>query len=106
MDEQPFIEGHRGGAAAWVDMVFVPDGRRGRGEGRRLYEEWEAGLPGDVEMVLVFAADTEGEGNSDGFWEALGFSYRFEGDEDDLSYDAAHTMVKGVNGHPTPAPAG
>jgi len=60
-------------------------------------------LPRDITMVRVFAADSEGKGNSDGFWLALGFSYRYDGDEDDLSYETAHTLVKGVNGHRTPA---
>ena len=54
--------------------------------------------------MRVFAADTDGSGNSDGFWLALGFAYRYAGEPGDLSYEAAHTLVKGVNGHPTPAP--
>ena len=104
MGRQSLIEGHRGARTAWVDMIFVPQGRRGRGEGRRLYVDWEAALPADVEMVLAFAADTEGDGNSDAFWEAMGFSYRYDGDEDGMPYETAHAMVKGVNGHPNPPP--
>ena len=50
------------------------------------------------------AADT-GDGQSEGFWDALGFDWRYPSDsESDLGYEARYTMVKGVNGHPTPMP--
>lgn len=85
-------------------MIWVPPALRGAGAGRRLYEQFERDLPADVTAVVVFAADTDGSGNSDGFWEALGFSYRYTApDAEDLSYGARHTLIKGVNGHATPA---
>ena len=98
------VAAHRSGSLIWIDMLYVDPAHRGRGAGRRLYETFEAALPADIELVQVFAADTEGEGNSDGFWQALGFVYRWDGEEDELSYEATHTLRKGVNGHPTPAP--
>lgn len=98
------LEGHRSGDSVWIDMIYVTPGERGKGEGRRLYKDFEAALPPDITLVRVFAADTEGEGNSDDFWLALGFAYRYEAEvTSDLSYEAAHTLIKGVNGHPTPA---
>lgn len=99
------LESHHAGSIVWIDMLYVAPDDRGRGEGRRMYERFEASLPSDITLVRVFAADTEGTGNSDEFWRALGFEYRYDGDEDALSYEGAHTLVKGVNGHPTPAPS-
>lgn len=96
-----------------IDMIFVPQEQRRQGEGTRLYEEWEAELPKSVHAVHLFAANTEGEGfgddeNSDDFWSAQGFDYRFRArrssDSHRLPYEERHTMVKGVNGHPTPKP--
>ena len=104
MSDGAFIKAHKSGTSVWIDMIYVPKKQRGRGEGRKLYERWEVRLPKDIELVRVFASDTECDGNSDGFWEAVGFSYRYEGDEDSLSYEAAHTLVRGVNGHLTPPP--
>jgi hypothetical protein len=98
------LEFHRSGSTMWLDMLEIEVARRGRGLGRARYQRFEAGLPADITTVRVFAADTEGSGNSDGFWLSLGFAYRFEGRPDQMSYEAAHTLVKGVNGHPNPAP--
>jgi predicted GNAT superfamily acetyltransferase len=96
------IDASRHGATVEIEMFEVDEAKRGHGQGRRLYEQWEAALPIDITLVKIFAADTDGSGNSDGFWVALGFAYRYDGD--DLTYEAAHTMVKGVNGHRTPSP--
>ena len=104
MATRPYLDAHRAGVSMWIDMLHVPASQRGMGTGRKLYANWEAHLPKDIELVRVFAADTEGFGNSDGFWQSLGFSYRYAGGLDELSYEAAHTLVKGVNGHPTPKP--
>lgn len=42
---------------------------------------------------------------SNGFWEALGFEYRWISDDpEDLSYETRNEMVKGVNGTPILAP--
>ncbi len=100
------LEAHRAGSTDfWIDWFSVAPDRRGQGEGRRMYERFEAELPDDVTMVRVFAADTDGEGNSDAFWLALGFTYRYDAeDAGDLSYEQAHMLVKGVNGHAAPAP--
>lgn len=89
----------------WVDMLFVPPTERRRGKGRALYEQWEKDLPPDVEVVFLFAADTDGSGNSDEFWDRLGFDYRYTSDDPEhLTYEEQHWMVKGVNGHRTPEP--
>lgn len=45
------------------------------------------------------AADT-GSGLSNGFWEAMGFNYQYDGES--LDYETSQYMWKGVNGHPTP----
>ena len=99
-----YLDAHRTGSSIWIDMLYVAPAHRGKGEGRRLCTEFEASLPKDIRLILVFAADTEGGGNSDGFWQALGFGYRYTGDESELDYETAHTLVKGVNGHATPEP--
>ena len=97
------VVAHRsGGGVVWIDWLAIPADKRGQGLGRALYERFEASLPADIEMIMIFAADTDGSGNSDGFWSAMGFEYRYDGE--DLPYEAEHTMVKGVNGNPTPAP--
>jgi predicted GNAT superfamily acetyltransferase len=96
---RPFIDAHRSGNAVWIDMMLVPKKQRGRGVGRAYYEQWEAALPKDVELVRLMAADT-GEGASNGFWEAMGFDFQYDGE--DLDYEMTHYMWKGVNGYPTP----
>lgn len=97
------VVAHRSGPdAIWIDWFAIPRERRGRGDGRRLYEAFEASLPDEIKLIFAFAADTDGSGNSDGFWTAMGFEYRYDGE--DLAYEAAHTMIKGINGAPTPDP--
>jgi len=95
------VGAHRSGNVLWIDWFCVPDGERGKGTGRRLWEAFEARIPDDVEVVRLMASDA-GDGKSDGFWEAMGFSWAYEGE--DLDYETAQEMVKGVNGHPTPLP--
>ena len=99
---EPRIVADIGKEVALIHDFYIPQHMRGKGMGRRYYEEWEASLPETVELVKLFAADYDGSGNSDGFWDALGFSYAYTGDT--MSYEAEHTMWKGVNGHPTPPP--
>lgn len=98
------IHWHQSGPAIWIDWISVPAELHGQGLGRRAYEAWEAELPADIERVHIFAADSDGSGNSDGFWLALGFKYRYEPSEGELSYEATHTLVLGIRDHPTPAP--
>jgi hypothetical protein len=102
MTTKSYIDGHISGDIAWVDMIFVSreDGRLA-GKGRKLYREWEANLPENIEMVIIMASDT-GSGPSDDFWDKMGFCFQYQGSE--LSYEAEHAMRKGVNGHPTPRP--
>lgn len=95
--DEPYINAHRSGDIIWIDMMGVPD--RGKGIGRRYYEQWEANLPPDIKLIRLMAADA-GHGPSNGFWEAMGFDYQYAGD--DLDYETSHYMWKGVNGHPTP----
>lgn len=93
------IDSHVSGDVVWLDMIRVQPDRRGLGIGQATYRAWEASLPLNVTLVLLVAADT-GSGSSAGFWEAMGFDYRYDGP--DLSYEAEITMWKGVNGHTTP----
>jgi hypothetical protein len=103
--DEPYIDAHRSGDIVWIDMMEVPTEQRGQGVGRRVYEEWEASLPEDVKYIMVYAADTEGRGHSDMFWEALGFEWRWYSEfPEDLGDEGQHTMIKGVNGNPTPEP--
>lgn len=86
-----------------INWIHVPPGQRGQGVGRRTYEEWEKALPPTVELVTLFAADSDGSGNSDPFWERLGFGWQFNAnDASDIPYESLHRMHKGVNGYPTP----
>jgi Acetyltransferase (GNAT) family len=101
-EHKPYIHAHlKNLDAAEIEMFFVPRSRRKKGVGTALYLDWEKTLPKTVKRVELFAADTS-EGRSDGFWESLGFIYKFAGDEDELGYELAHWMWKGVNGHTTP----
>lgn len=93
------ISSHIAGTTAVIDMIEVPAHELRKGRGRAAYEAWERALPPQITHVEVFAADT-GSGPSDGFWDALGFSYHFEGP--DLTYEEQKIMCRGVNGHPTP----
>jgi hypothetical protein len=62
-----------------------------KGNGRRAYEKWERELPKTVRVVGLQATAT-----SYGFWVKMGFSFMYE------PRDNLFTMVKGVNGYPTP----
>lgn len=97
-----YINDHRSGDGIWIDMIFIQEGHRGKGHGTQLYKNWEKDLPKDIKYVIVFAADT-GSGNSDKFWQSLGFQYKYDAENSDvLDYQSQHTLVKGVNGFPTP----
>lgn len=96
---EPYIHAHRSGDTIWIDMMEVPEGQRRKGVGANVYQQWEASLPPDIKLVRLMAADT-GSGKSNGFWEAMGFDYQYDGD--DLDYETSQYMWKGVNGHPTP----
>lgn len=97
------INGHVSGDVALLHWLRVPEPQRRRGLGSAAFLAWEASLPGRVRLIRLFAADTDGEGNSDAFWESLGFGYVYQGGED-LDYESAHAMHKGVRGRRTPAP--
>lgn len=101
-NEQPRIvaQVHVQQGVAIIHDFFIPKELRGTGIGRKTYEEWEAALPPSIKLVRLFSADYEGTGNADEFWDAMGFSYAYEGDN--LDYESQHAMWKGVNGHPTP----
>lgn len=108
MSDEPYIEAHfvdQEQTTIEITMFYVPRGMRRQGVGTRLYNEWERALPATVQKVRLFAADTDGAGNSDAFWESLGFEWKFSSeDPSDLDDIMCHTMHKGVNGHPTPTP--
>ena len=96
------IDAHLSGNIVWLDMFVVPMQQRKRGVGRAAYMEWEKSLSSLVTCVKLLASDT-GNGLSDGFWEAMGYSFQYESDEFGvLSYEDMQSMWKGLNGHPTP----
>lgn len=98
-----YISAHLSGDIMWLDMMRVTPEKRGSGIGRKYYRQWELQLPKNVELVRLMAADT-GSGLSNGFWEAMGYEYVYDGDPDVIGYEASQHMWKGVNGHPTPEP--
>ncbi len=88
-----------------LTMFSIPKEERRRGVGRSTYESWEASLPLSVKVIRLFAADTDGNGNSDCFWERMGFDWRYTADDiSDMDYTTQHSMHKGIHGHPTPEP--
>jgi hypothetical protein len=48
----------------------IPEKDRRRGEGTRLYNEWEAALPETVEIVELWTPDYEGLA----FWKSVGYT--------------------------------
>lgn len=98
-DPTRFISAHVSGDLMWIDMMSVPKSERGKGAGKVDYLAWEKNLPENVKLVKIFASDT-GDGHSAVFWEKMGFEYQYEGEN--LDYETANCMWKGVNGHATP----
>lgn len=76
-----------------LELVYfcVPLERRGSGYGSKAYSVFEKSLPRQIKNIELFAADT-GRGNTDRFWAAQGYEYKFDGEE--LSYEEAHMMIK------------
>lgn len=106
-EDRPFIDAHRTGNTIEIEMMHVPRHMRRKGEGSRFYQEWESKLPKDITLVRLWAADTDGNGKSVGFWESLGFDFCYtaaDADDYDPSQDIWWWMHKGVNGHETPKP--
>lgn len=96
------VQARRKGAAAEIDYLWIPPGKRGAGAGRDLYQRWERSLPRDIRRVELTPVDY-GFGPSDAFWQKMGFSYMYLPAEDP-DEEIPRTMVKGVNGNPTPQP--
>jgi predicted GNAT superfamily acetyltransferase len=93
------INAHRSGNMIWIDMMHVPTNKRGTGQDRLYYEQWEDALPADIVYIRLIPVDA-GNGKADGFWEAMGFDYMYH---DDVDEDIPPDMVKGINGNATPA---
>lgn len=92
-----------GDAKSTVEIEWMKSSQKGCG--RAEYEAWEKSLPTSVKLISLFAADSDGSGNSDGFWEKMGFDWVWNpGDDTNIDYESLHRMHKGVNGNPTPAP--
>ena len=72
----------KGNDAIEIEMFSIPRGRRRQGEGERLYREFEAALPKCIKRIDLYAADTGG-GPSHGFWDAMGFDYKYTDEEDE-----------------------
>lgn len=97
--DEPYITADVHNTVAIIHMFSVPREQRGQGLGRATYEEWEAGLPGRIKLVKLWAADT-GPGPSDEFWMKMGFSYTYDRETYDREID--QWMWKGINGADTP----
>ena len=94
------VDAHRVDGILVLNYFEIPRELRGQGYGRRAYEEWEASLPEEFERIDLCAVDA-GEGLTTGFWEKMGYEFKFDTSE----YDDPETncwMWKGINGHPTP----
>lgn len=103
IQREPRIDAEARGEIAYVHDLYVPKELRGKGIGQKLYLNWETNLPSETKLVKLFAADYgDGLGNSDPFWERLGFEHQYYGET--MSYEGEHTMWKGVKCHPTPEP--
>ena len=91
-----------GDAKTAVEITWMKSSQKGAG--RQEYEAWEKSLPQTVKRITLFAADSDGSGNSDAFWEKMGFDWVWSpGDDSDIDYESLHYMHKGVNGNPTPS---
>lgn len=101
------IHAHRSGDSVYIEEFVIPENlrRKKARNGATEYARWEASLPKDIKLVRLHAADM-GSGSSEGFWERMGFDWRYDYGESigprDRRYEHSREMVKGVNGHPTP----
>lgn len=66
------LECHADGGLLWIDMLAIPEGKRGEGVGAKLWRHFEASLPPSITCIKLMAADT-GSGPSRGFWCRMGF---------------------------------
>ena len=94
------IGAHREGNVIHIDWFTINEVHRGKGWGRRAYEQWEASLPKDIVRVELNAAQDAGTGRVEQFWVKMGFEFIYNREVYDATIDNA--MWKGVNGHPTP----
>jgi ribosomal protein S18 acetylase RimI-like enzyme len=93
-DEQVEITWHRvGTSAAYIAWFAVPAGARRRGLGERAYAQWERELPKAVTTVRLHAADS-GDGPSSGFWERVGFSFRWNEDDVESAVAAGANRIE------------
>lgn len=68
----------------WIDMVLVPKELRGKGLGTKVVKLVEdAARAEGIKTVLLYAADTDGNGRSGPFWESLGYGYDESDNEDE-----------------------
>lgn len=95
---------HQSGQIIYIDDFFIHSDFRRKGIGTKLFAYVLENIPKEIEMLQLFAADYEGNGNSSDFWNSVGFSYKYDSDSDsNMEYEARWTMIMGVNGHETPA---
>lgn len=76
------------GHTFWIDNFVIPNGERGKGEGRAFYLAFEAWLTAKADrsvVVRLFAAD-EGSGPSGGFWIKMGFAFEAGAGNDERGY--------------------
>lgn len=93
--------------SVYLEWISVPAQHRKQGLGSAAYLAWETNLPVKYKYVYLHAADS-GSGQTDSFWEALGFQHVYNFYEEiyphEPAYEDYHYMVKGIRGTPTPDP--
>lgn len=102
MESSNYIHSLTMGDTVEIIAMVIPPHLRGAGLGRKAYEAWEKTLPATIKYVTLEPVDA-GDGFSGGFWERMGFVYKYA-PSDDPDFHVPQTMTKGVNGVPTPQP--
>lgn len=79
--DEPVFHWYINGDTAFISNFVIPAHLRGKGEGRKMYEDWENSLPSSVVYVQLRAKDASAKA----FWTVIGF--------EDL-----YSSTQGVNG--------
>lgn len=96
--EKPYLTSWVEKDVAYIDILYVPPHMRSQGVGRKLVQDWIAGLDIKIKRVKLKAA-TLGGTDAVAFWERLGFVHAYEGV---LYHEIENTMTIGVNGYSQP----
>lgn len=66
---------HKSGNSLVIDDLYIHPDHRRKGIGTKWFHYLLEIIPADIERIELFAADYDGSGNSNEFWESLGFDY-------------------------------